>query len=230
MTRRRRDAARWRRRATSRTWRPTAEEARGASCAKRTWARPSRDDRAGTPGLPAGGPARRARRHRAPVRDPRRDDPAPRRPAPRRADRRPACKIIAHEPRRARRREFTTAIAGTLLALPPGHRDPDDGRDPRGGPARASTSRRGKPVDAGDRAGGRAAHATTTSWTSATLAGRGDLARGADRAAVRGDCPGLCVECGERLGPGHVEHEDDEIDPRLAALQAFRVDGDGESG
>ena len=43
-------------------------------------------------------------------------------------------------------------------------------------------------------------------------------------------CPGLCVECGERLGPDHVEHEVDEIDPRLAALRAFRVDGDGESG
>lgn len=42
-------------------------------------------------------------------------------------------------------------------------------------------------------------------------------------------CPGLCVDCGERLGAGHVEHEDQEIDPRLAALQAFRVDGDGES-
>jgi uncharacterized protein len=44
------------------------------------------------------------------------------------------------------------------------------------------------------------------------------------------DCPGLCVTCGERLGPGHVEHVDDEIDPRLEALRAFRVDGDGESG
>jgi uncharacterized protein len=42
-------------------------------------------------------------------------------------------------------------------------------------------------------------------------------------------CPGLCVDCGERLGPGHVEHEEAEVDPRLAALQAFRVDGDGES-
>lgn len=42
-------------------------------------------------------------------------------------------------------------------------------------------------------------------------------------------CPGLCVDCGERLGPGHVEHEDHEVDPRLAALQGFRVDGDGES-
>jgi uncharacterized protein len=44
------------------------------------------------------------------------------------------------------------------------------------------------------------------------------------------DCPGLCVTCGERLGPEHVEHEEDEIDPRLAALQAFRVDGEEESG
>jgi uncharacterized protein len=31
-------------------------------------------------------------------------------------------------------------------------------------------------------------------------------------------CPGLCVDCGERLGPGHAEHEDQEIDPRLAAV------------
>jgi uncharacterized protein len=43
-------------------------------------------------------------------------------------------------------------------------------------------------------------------------------------------CPGLCVECGERLGPGHVAHETDDIDPRLAALKGFRVDGDGQSG
>jgi uncharacterized protein len=43
-------------------------------------------------------------------------------------------------------------------------------------------------------------------------------------------CPGLCVECGERLGPDHVEHERDDIDPRLAALQAFKVDGEDESG
>lgn len=44
------------------------------------------------------------------------------------------------------------------------------------------------------------------------------------------ECPGLCVTCGQRLGPDHEEHEDDEIDPRFAALQAFRVDGDDESG
>ncbi len=42
-------------------------------------------------------------------------------------------------------------------------------------------------------------------------------------------CPGLCVTCGERLGPGHAAHPDDDIDPRLAALQGFRVDGAGES-
>ena len=42
-------------------------------------------------------------------------------------------------------------------------------------------------------------------------------------------CPGLCPECGERLGPGHVEHETDEIDPRMAALQGFKVDADRES-
>ena len=43
-------------------------------------------------------------------------------------------------------------------------------------------------------------------------------------------CPGLCVECGERLGPDHVAHETDDIDPRLAALRGFQVDGDGDSG
>jgi uncharacterized protein len=43
------------------------------------------------------------------------------------------------------------------------------------------------------------------------------------------DCPGLCPECGERLEPGHV-HEDAEIDPRMEALRAFRVDGSGDSG
>ena len=34
------------------------------------------------------------------------------------------------------------------------------------------------------------------------------------------DCPGLCLECGERLSPGH-EHDDAPIDPRLEALRAF---------
>lgn len=43
-------------------------------------------------------------------------------------------------------------------------------------------------------------------------------------------CPGLCVECGQRLGPDHVEHETDDIDPRMAALRAFKVDAGDESG
>jgi uncharacterized protein len=43
-------------------------------------------------------------------------------------------------------------------------------------------------------------------------------------------CPGLCVECGERLGPEHQEHEVDDVDPRLAALKGFKVDDEGESG
>jgi uncharacterized protein len=43
------------------------------------------------------------------------------------------------------------------------------------------------------------------------------------------DCPGLCITCGERLGPGHVAHGDDDIDPRLAALRGFRVDAERES-
>ena len=43
-------------------------------------------------------------------------------------------------------------------------------------------------------------------------------------------CPGLCIDCGERLGADHVAHETDDIDPRLAALRGFQVDGGGESG
>lgn len=35
------------------------------------------------------------------------------------------------------------------------------------------------------------------------------------------DCAGLCAECGERLGPGHVSHAADEVDPRLAGLARF---------
>lgn len=46
----------------------------------------------------------------------------------------------------------------------------------------------------------------------------------------REDCPGLCVVCGERLGPDHTPHPDDEVDPRLAALRGFRVDDAPENG
>ena len=42
-------------------------------------------------------------------------------------------------------------------------------------------------------------------------------------------CPGLCMVCGERLGPGHPEHDVDDIDPRLAALRSFRVDAGTEN-
>ena len=44
------------------------------------------------------------------------------------------------------------------------------------------------------------------------------------------DCPGLCIVCGERLGPDHADHEVDDIDPRLAALRGFRVDDEAENG
>lgn len=43
-------------------------------------------------------------------------------------------------------------------------------------------------------------------------------------------CPGLCPTCGERLGPGHAEHPDDEVDPRLEVLRGFRVDEVDETG
>jgi uncharacterized protein len=44
------------------------------------------------------------------------------------------------------------------------------------------------------------------------------------------DCPGLCPTCGERLGPGHQAHDEDDIDPRLAALAALLVDDRAETG
>ena len=41
----------------------------------------------------------------------------------------------------------------------------------------------------------------------------------------REDCPGLCVVCGADLSTGGHHHEE-EFDPRLEVLRAFRVDGD----
>lgn len=40
----------------------------------------------------------------------------------------------------------------------------------------------------------------------------------------RPDCPGLCVVCGMPLDEGVHDHPDDDIDPRLEALRAFRPD------
>ncbi len=41
----------------------------------------------------------------------------------------------------------------------------------------------------------------------------------------REDCPGLCVVCGQDLAAGPHQHEED-LDPRMEALRAFRVDED----
>jgi uncharacterized protein len=38
------------------------------------------------------------------------------------------------------------------------------------------------------------------------------------------DCPGLCIVCGLPLDEGVHDHPDDDIDPRLEALRAFKVD------
>lgn len=40
----------------------------------------------------------------------------------------------------------------------------------------------------------------------------------------RPDCPGLCIVCGLPLDEGVHDHPDDDIDPRLEALRAFRPD------
>lgn len=42
----------------------------------------------------------------------------------------------------------------------------------------------------------------------------------------RSDCPGLCIVCGLRLDDGTHDHPDDDIDPRMAALQGFKVADD----
>ena len=40
----------------------------------------------------------------------------------------------------------------------------------------------------------------------------------------RPDCPGLCIVCGEPLDEGVHDHPDEDIDPRLEALRAFRIE------
>jgi uncharacterized protein len=38
----------------------------------------------------------------------------------------------------------------------------------------------------------------------------------------RPDCPGLCIVCGNPLDEGVHDHPDDDVDPRLEALRAFK--------
>ncbi len=45
-------------------------------------------------------------------------------------------------------------------------------------------------------------------------------------ALCRPDCPGLCVECGDKLDRGSHDHGEPEIDPRLAGLAALLGDED----
>ncbi len=40
----------------------------------------------------------------------------------------------------------------------------------------------------------------------------------------REDCPGLCQVCGTELAGGNHDHPDADVDPRLEALRAFRVE------
>jgi uncharacterized protein len=43
----------------------------------------------------------------------------------------------------------------------------------------------------------------------------------------RADCPGLCPICGAELASGPHDHPDEEIDPRLERLRAFKDDSAG---
>ncbi len=45
----------------------------------------------------------------------------------------------------------------------------------------------------------------------------------------RADCAGLCPTCGERLADGAHDHPDEDLDPRLAVLRGFVVDGTAET-
>jgi uncharacterized protein len=40
----------------------------------------------------------------------------------------------------------------------------------------------------------------------------------------RPDCPGLCMTCGLPLDEGTHDHPDDDWDPRMEALRAFKLD------
>lgn len=40
----------------------------------------------------------------------------------------------------------------------------------------------------------------------------------------RPDCPGLCLVCGDPLDEGNHDHPDDDWDPRMEALRAFKPD------
>jgi len=42
----------------------------------------------------------------------------------------------------------------------------------------------------------------------------------------RPDCPGLCIVCGGRLDEGTHDHPDQDVDPRLEVLRAFRAPDD----
>lgn len=41
----------------------------------------------------------------------------------------------------------------------------------------------------------------------------------------RPDCPGLCIVCGGRRDDGLHDHPDEDVDPRLEVLRAFKADG-----
>jgi uncharacterized protein len=43
------------------------------------------------------------------------------------------------------------------------------------------------------------------------------------------ECPGLCTVCGERMTGGRHDHPDEDVDPRLEGLKAFRVDGEAQT-
>ena len=46
----------------------------------------------------------------------------------------------------------------------------------------------------------------------------------------RPDCPGLCPTCGLELASGPHDHGDEDIDPRLEALRAFRAAAPDDAG
>ena len=183
--------------------------------------------RAGAPDLPARGAPRRAGRARhVATRSHGVDDPARRTTCGSPSRSRAALESPARTAASSSTPTLTTAIAGDLRRCLRDIEIPIDVDDRARRSCRASTSPTGHAVDA-------TAEPEVARLTDHHELDLEPLVREAISLAepiaplCRPDCPGLCSSAASASGPGHVAHDDDDVDPRLAALRGFRVDGEG---
>ena len=138
---------------------------------------------------------------RAPLRDPRRDDRAARRPAPRRAARGRSCGSRARTAASSSTPTITTAIAGTCSRCLRDIEIPMTGPDPRGGAA--ERRHRDGPRRRRRRRSRRSTRLTDHHELDfAALAAEAISLEEPIAPLCEEACPGLCIDCGERLGPG----------------------------